>query len=118
MRILTGNIRVSGWGLLSEQGLPSDDLMTAEIPVVSDETCRSAYAKAGVEIFDDFLCAGVLGIGGIDSCQMDSGGPAVKDGKLVGIVSFGIGKILEILRAVFKLLNLSNIVVNFYIVFN
>jgi len=67
----------------------SDDLMTVDIPVVNDTDCAKAYAP--LPIFDNFLCAGKVGEGGVDACQMDSGGPAVKDGKLVGIVSFGIG---------------------------
>jgi trypsin len=36
------------------------------------------------------ICAAVPG-GGKDACQGDSGGPLVVGGKLVGIVSWGIG---------------------------
>ena len=36
------------------------------------------------------ICAAVPG-GGKDACQGDSGGPLVVDGKLAGIVSWGVG---------------------------
>ena len=37
----------------------------------------------------NMICAAVSG-GGKDACQGDSGGPLVVDGKLVGIVSWGL----------------------------
>lgn len=70
----------------------SDDLMTVNIPVVTDEECARAYDVVNMTMYEDFLCAGKMGEGGADACQMDSGGPAEQDGKLVGIVSFGFGR--------------------------
>lgn len=35
------------------------------------------------------ICAGLLGTGGKDACQRDSGGPMKVNGKLHGIISWG-----------------------------
>ena len=53
---------------------------------------RRAYPGAATGTFDarSMLCAGVDG-GGRDACQGDSGGPLVADGKLIGLVSWGLG---------------------------
>jgi secreted trypsin-like serine protease len=86
--------RIIGWGTTSSGGDPSDDLLEANVPIVSDSTCRSDYAVDGITIDSNtMVCAG----DGIhDTCQGDSGGPLmVDDGHgafvLVGVVSFGIG---------------------------
>jgi secreted trypsin-like serine protease len=102
---------ISGWGdLASEAGNFPDQLHAAQVPIVPDAQCVSAYAAAPppdgpVTIFPEtMICAGVLPGGGVDTCQGDSGGPLVvpvfdkaRAGKgantvrLVGDTSFGIG---------------------------
>jgi len=79
---------VSGWGSQSEGGSASRDLMYATVPTLADESCRNLYGKD--EIGETMLCAG-YSEGGSDSCQGDSGGPLVCNGKLMGVVSWGIG---------------------------
>jgi len=59
------------------------------VPIVSREECNKAY-EAYEGITDNMICAAVPG-GGKDACQGDSGGPLVVDGKLAGIVSWGVG---------------------------
>ena len=43
-----------------------------------------------MSLHDEVICAGLFE-GGKDFCQGDSEGPAVSNGKLVGLVSFGYG---------------------------
>jgi len=82
-------VTVAGWGEVVEGGGLSNCMMKATFPVVSDQQCREFYGET--EIVDSMLCAGDL-IGGADACQGDSGGPLMlKNGYLVGIVSWGFG---------------------------
>src|SRR5690606_10876732 len=73
----------------SEGGSTSDELLTAEVPMVSDEDCSAAYGEEFNS--EDMVCAGLLDEGGVDACQGDSGGPLVLDGKLAGMTSWGEG---------------------------
>ena len=67
-------------------------LMEVELPLVGEETCRTAYPHAAID--ERTVCAG-LERGGKDSCQGDSGGPlVVRDGDTwfqAGVVSWGQG---------------------------
>lgn len=83
---------ISGWGTTTEGGDVSDELLAANIKILNDNDCKSAYG-------DDFkppgmLCAGRLE-GGTDTCQGDSGGPLVQKTSrgyiLHGITSWGKG---------------------------
>lgn len=80
----------TGWGLTSGGGLfPPNALQWVQIPVISEEECKQ---KFGDVITDGMICAGGPGAG---SCNGDSGGPFVcpdstGNGKLAGIVSFGV----------------------------
>lgn len=78
---------VLGWGRVADGGARSDYLRSAEVPVVSDQTCRTAYSSYEPR---SMVCAGYPE-GGIDACQGDSGGPLVVGDTLIGIVSFGEG---------------------------
>jgi len=81
-----GYINISGWGLTSEDtAIYATHLQVAVSPLVNYTKCRSIYDD---QLTKNMFCAGV---GGVDSCAGDSGGPAVKDDVLVGIVSWGIG---------------------------
>ena len=91
-RSLTGNVIVSGFGVTSENGKISTDLLMAQIPLVSNVACNSPLAYNG-EIADTMVCAGTTGV---DSCQGDSGGPLVRGSvgsgfALVAVVSWGEG---------------------------
>ena len=81
------NSTVLGWGLTTEGGEASDVLQKVDVPLTSDDTCKSAYQEYDASAM---VCAAVPE-GGKDSCQGDSGGPLVIDGKLAGIVSWGQG---------------------------
>jgi PKD repeat protein len=86
--------RIIGWGTTSDRGPVSDVLLKADVPLVADSACSSAY---GLHIPpmdpNTMVCAG----DGIhDTCQGDSGGPLmVRDGGgnwvLAGITSWGEG---------------------------
>lgn len=83
------NLTVAGWGALSQGGFGSDILQEVTLPVVSFDTCNSAYGDLDGSMF----CAG-LPQGEMDFCQGDSGGPIFTTGanpSLVGVVSFGNG---------------------------
>ncbi|XP_063392609.1 vitellin-degrading protease-like [Cydia fagiglandana] len=80
---------VSGWGNTKEGGGSTSTLQKVLVPVVNEQDCRSAYSPL-YAITPRMLCAGVPA-GGKDACQGDSGGPLVHDGKLAGVVSWGIG---------------------------
>lgn len=79
---------IMGWGVtnISSRELP-EDLMMARVLLIKPTTC-SRYL--GVNITPRMICAGFRK-GGVDSCQMDSGGPLVYNDKLIGIVSWGSG---------------------------
>ncbi|PSN49650.1 hypothetical protein C0J52_14795 [Blattella germanica] len=81
---------VSGWGTTSSGGssLPTV-LQVVQVPIVDRQQCSSAYSQYG-GITARMICAAVEN-GGKDSCQGDSGKPLVADGRLTGVVSWGVG---------------------------
>ena len=89
-QIFTGSARVSGWGMMEEDGLFPDLLMAANVTLKTDAECREAYGEEAV--MDSMLCAGGEGV---DACEGDSGGPLVCDldltQTLCGLVSWGLG---------------------------
>jgi len=87
-------VRVSGWGAIAESGPVSKDLLSVDVPVVSNAECNKPESYDG-RITAQMFCAGERD-GGKDSCQGDSGGPvafspAAGTMELVGIVSWGFG---------------------------
>ncbi|NKE58001.1 serine protease [Lentzea sp. PSKA42] len=84
-----GNVGVVyGWGRQAENDTNKSPLLhKASIPIMADEQCAAAYARFDAQAM---FCAGYPE-GGVDSCVDDSGGPFVVDGRLAGIVSWGIG---------------------------
>ena len=57
------------------------------VEVVDHDICKKKYLKEiEVDITDHMFCAGT---GFYDSCNGDSGGPAVFDNELIGIVANG-----------------------------
>jgi secreted trypsin-like serine protease len=92
-----GPFTIMGWGADREGGDQQRFLLKAQVPAVDDATCGKAYRDSGANFVDDaMLCAGLFGVGGVDTCQGDSGGPMIahlEDGTdvQVGIVSWGHG---------------------------
>lgn len=78
---------LSGWGFTNDTSkvLPKV-LHGVEVAVISRALCRRHHL--GITVFDNNVCAFALGK---DSCQGDSGGPMITNGKLCGIVSWGVG---------------------------
>ncbi|XP_063833813.1 uncharacterized protein LOC135082980 [Ostrinia nubilalis] len=62
-----------------------DRLRFVPVPVMVIDDCQKSYR---FYITPRMMCAGYA-TGGKDACNHDSGGPAVRDGVLLGIVSFG-----------------------------
>jgi secreted trypsin-like serine protease len=79
---------VYGWGETEGTG-PADTFQKVDVPVLGDAYCSEAYASEGYAP-DGEICAGYED-GGKDSCQGDSGGPLVLNGRLFGVVSWGVG---------------------------
>jgi hypothetical protein len=90
---------VSGWGTTSYDGLRTDQLLSVQVPLVSDDPCNGDYAAYGGIDPPVMVCAGDTTTGQLDACQGDSGGPlalqqtggVMPADKLIGIVSFGVG---------------------------
>lgn len=61
---------VTGWGRLSETAKYVDILQMVKVPIISNEDCSKAYG-AGL-ITDRMICAGYLGVGGKDACQVSN----------------------------------------------
>ncbi|WP_309094440.1 serine protease [Streptomyces sp.] len=83
---------VYGWGDTSGAGEYPSDLRAARVRVLPDALCEEAYPGGpdGTYHARSMLCAGEPE-GGRDACQGDSGGPLVARGRLIGLVSWGIG---------------------------
>ncbi|KAF7710854.1 hypothetical protein HF521_009726 [Silurus meridionalis] len=82
---------ISGWGATPELQNGSNQLLDADVLLISQETCSSTQVY-GKLIDGTMFCAGYLE-GEVDSCQGDSGGPlsCVEKEKhyIYGIVSWG-----------------------------
>ncbi|MEU9477046.1 trypsin-like serine protease [Streptomyces sp. NPDC048191] len=84
---------VYGWGRTSST---SDDisqtLKTASLPIQSDTTCSGAYGSDFVK--GHMVCAGKPASGSDSgttaTCNGDSGGPLVVNGRIAGVVSWGV----------------------------
>ncbi|MET9393189.1 serine protease [Streptomyces sp. NPDC006624] len=87
-----GTATVYGWGDTSGAGEYPSGLRAARVRVLPDALCEEAYPGGGDGTYDarSMLCAGEAE-GGRDACQGDSGGPLVAQGRLIGLVSWGIG---------------------------
>jgi secreted trypsin-like serine protease len=94
---------VIGWGLTTEGGSTTPQLMKVKVAIQDSALCQSNYNEfleglpgaGGLAITKNMFCAG-RPEGGVDSCQGDSGGfigVQTKENGWVqlGVVSFGIG---------------------------
>ncbi|XP_064538008.1 trypsin alpha-like [Drosophila montana] len=81
---------VSGWGRYREhKSAFTIGLHMAIMSTIDRKKCqKSKYAERKMKIAKGMICAAS---DGKDACQGDSGGPLVASGKLVGIVSWGLG---------------------------
>ncbi|NEA34355.1 serine protease [Streptomyces sp. SID13031] len=77
-----------GYGETEGTG-PANRLQKVLVPVLGDAYCLDVYAGEGY-VANGEICAGYKA-GGKDSCQGDSGGPLVLNGRLFGVVSWGLG---------------------------
>ncbi|KOX21868.1 trypsin [Streptomyces sp. NRRL F-6491] len=89
----TGTFTVAGWGAAREGGGQQRYLLKANVPFVSDASCKASYGNDLVPAEE--ICAGYAQ-GGTDTCQGDSGGPMFRKDNAgawvqVGIVSWGQG---------------------------
>jgi len=70
---------VAGWGKLQEDSdMHAKELQQVGIPIVNLQSCNKALASKEYPnpiSAKEMFCAG--GLGGLDSCQMDSGGPLI-----------------------------------------
>jgi hypothetical protein len=89
---------ITGWGKTLEGGSTTDILQVAELPIVSNQDAVNFGGYNPGQITIDMLCAGYMGIGGIDACHGDSGGPLVVPDPgsdlgfvLAGVTSWGYG---------------------------
>ncbi|HEY5836640.1 trypsin-like serine protease [Streptomyces sp.] len=96
-----GTGTVYGWGVTDSapdsQSFP-DQLQHLDMPLNSDTACKDnldAAVGAGSFVVGHMICAGIGGTDddttGKTTCSGDSGGPLVVGGRIVGIVSWGVG---------------------------
>ncbi|XP_069703486.1 trypsin beta-like isoform X1 [Periplaneta americana] len=80
----------TGWGRVEEDGQLSDVLKQVSLPILKYDTCSKFYEDEG---YDYYLHKGQMCTldDRKDTCQGDSGGPFVVNGKLLGVVSWGLG---------------------------
>ena len=79
--------RVLGWGTTSEKDLFNMRLRDATVPLVSDTRCAAAYGRGTFDA-KDMVCAGSPQA---DTCQFDSGGPLILQGRLAALTSWAYG---------------------------
>jgi secreted trypsin-like serine protease len=88
---------VLGWGRPAQTGPTTSALHEIHVPLVAATTCQRLYdGVVSGSSYDPaaMFCAGYVmpaGQTGPDACQGDAGGPLVIDGRLAGIVSWGVG---------------------------
>jgi hypothetical protein len=95
------NATVYGWGLTGSgpDATQPDVLKQATLPLQSDATCDDALkASLGEDMFANghMVCAGPVSTGDdattTTTCSGDSGGPLVVNGRVAGIVSWGVAE--------------------------
>ncbi|XP_011868436.1 PREDICTED: chymotrypsin-2-like [Vollenhovia emeryi] len=79
--------RVSGFGRLSQDGPGSKILQKATIYIAKQSYCKKMYEKLIYNIYNTHICANDPNVSR-GSCNGDSGGPLIVNGKLVGLVSW------------------------------
>lgn len=59
---------VTGWGATAEYGATSKVLREVNVPIISNDDCRKT--KYGNKITANMMCAGFVGKGAKDACQV------------------------------------------------
>ncbi|XP_059060363.1 chymotrypsin-2-like [Achroia grisella] len=81
------SLLLSGWGRLSYPGFLPNQLQMINLTALSTERCQSLMNKIN-PVYETQICS--LTKSGEGACHGDSGGPLVEDGRIVGIVSWGM----------------------------
>ncbi|KAH9643284.1 hypothetical protein HF086_005946 [Spodoptera exigua] len=85
----TAEVLLLGWGVTKvSQKLSYEPIFLQKkiLPVYPNTFCRDVYGDKFMP--ETMFCAGTLTTGE-GACDHDAGGPAILDGRLVGIISFG-----------------------------
>lgn len=81
-------VKLFGWGQLEEDSFKvPTDLQTVEVNVFDKEECTDIY-RFQRKITESMECAAAPSK---DSCSGDSGGPAIINNQLCGVISWGTG---------------------------
>ncbi|CAG2183381.1 unnamed protein product [Oppiella nova] len=79
-------VLVTGWGNTMVDGVKNPiDLQAAELHVMDRKSCQGQWGPKAIDASN--ICAVSSDKSG---CNGDSGGPLTINGKLVGVVSFGV----------------------------
>ncbi|CAH2250048.1 chymotrypsin-2-like isoform X1 [Pararge aegeria] len=78
---------LTGWGRLSYPGSLPDKLQMIQLSALSVDDCQKIYTNVN-DVYDSQICS--LTKAGEGACHGDSGGPLIEDGKIVGVVSWGV----------------------------
>ncbi|KAH8324035.1 hypothetical protein KR074_008614 [Drosophila pseudoananassae] len=81
------NCTALGWGSIVEYGPVPNEIVNVNLVIMSSDAC-AAYDTIFTK---GMLCVSHPNIDDADSCEGDSGGPLICDGRVYGIVSFGSG---------------------------
>ncbi|XP_067633743.1 seminase-like [Eurosta solidaginis] len=82
-------MQISGWGKTNENEQDYQDVLrTTVVPIVPQRDCARSYKSVNQIIYKSMICAG---LGGTGSCEGDSGGPGVVNGKLCAVTSLSVG---------------------------
>ncbi|XP_049838182.1 mite allergen Der f 3-like [Schistocerca gregaria] len=83
------SITVIGWGNLWYLGLSTVELRKVDLLIVDQEECEAVWNDFGYAVHPTQICAARFEDINYGTCNGDSGGPLLYEGKIVGLVSWG-----------------------------